>query len=40
MSKDNIILDQEIEKSLIVVAGFACAGVFCAERILEILRVY
>ncbi len=28
------------KKSLIVVAGFACAGVFCAERILEILRVY
>ena len=25
------------KKSLIVVAGFACIGVFCAERILEIL---
>lgn len=25
------------KKSLIVVAGFACAGVFCVERLLEML---
>ena len=25
------------KKSLIVVAGFACIGVFCVERILEML---